>query len=80
MQHHYHSGKANVIVDALNRKAQVAKLVKEWELIETICEYNPNPTLEKVTFGNDIFQSSLLIQIKEAQEHDATLRHYRDKA
>ena len=38
----YHPGKANVVADALNRKAQVASLmVKEWDLLEKVGEWNP---------------------------------------
>ena len=38
----YHPGKANVVADALSRKAQVSSLqLKKWELLEKVGGWNP---------------------------------------
>ena len=35
----YHPNKANVVIDALSRKVQVARLmIKEWHLLEEVSE------------------------------------------
>ena len=40
----YHSGKANVVTDALSRKTKVVGLiVKEWGMVEEISRWNPKP-------------------------------------
>ena len=37
----YRPGKANIMADALSRKAQVAGLmIKEWGLLESVSEWN----------------------------------------
>ena len=37
----YHPGKANVVADALSRKAQISRLmVKEWEMLGAVGEWN----------------------------------------
>ena len=57
----YHLGKANVVADALSRKAQVAGLtIKEWDLLESVCEWKPCLGSHKVTFGNVRVTSTLL--------------------
>lgn len=45
-----------MVADALSRKVKVTRLViKEWELLECICEWNPKPTLGRLTFGSTCF-------------------------
>ncbi|XP_071900882.1 uncharacterized protein [Coffea arabica] len=67
----YHPGKANVVADALSRKAQVAGLmVKEWEMLGAASEWNPRLGCKKITFGNIRVTSTILDRIKEAQEKD----------
>ena len=68
----YHSGKANVMANALSRKAQVAGLmIKKWDLLESVCEWNPCLGSHKVIFGNVKVTSTLLERIKEAQKEDS---------
>ncbi|XP_071913986.1 uncharacterized protein [Coffea arabica] len=47
----YHPGKANVVADALSRKAQLASsMVREWSLLEDVCEWKPRLEPKKVIF------------------------------
>ena len=63
----YHLGKANVVADALNQKAQVVGLmVKEWSMLEKVSEWNPYLEGQKVVFGNLALKFPLLERIKEA--------------
>ena len=58
---HSHPGKANVVADALSRKAQIAGLmVKEWEMLGAVSEWNPSLDRQKVTFGNIRVTSTIL--------------------
>ena len=71
----YHLGKANMVADALSRKAQVAGLmIKEWDLLTSISEWNPCLGNKKVIFGNIRVTSTLLERIKEAQKEDLMVR------
>ncbi|XP_071900991.1 uncharacterized protein [Coffea arabica] len=66
-------GKANVVADALSRKAQVAGLmVKEWDMLEELSCWNPRLERLKILLGNLSLKSPLLERIKEAQKTDPT--------
>ncbi|XP_071918796.1 uncharacterized protein [Coffea arabica] len=55
------AGKANVVADALSRKAQMAGLmVKEWDMLEEISGWNPRLEKLKMLFGNLSLKSPLL--------------------
>ncbi|XP_071918802.1 uncharacterized protein [Coffea arabica] len=72
----YHPGKANVVADALSRKVQVTGLmIKEWDLLESICEWKPCLGSHKVVFGNIKVTSTLLERIKGAQKEDSMRGH-----
>ncbi|XP_071939911.1 uncharacterized protein [Coffea arabica] len=76
----YHPGKANVVADALSRKAQVAGLmVKEWDMLEEISGWNPRLEKLKVLFGNLSLKSPLLERIKEAQKTDPMIQKNLEK-
>ncbi|XP_071926159.1 uncharacterized protein [Coffea arabica] len=76
----YHPGKANVVADALSRKAQVAGLmIKEWDLLESVCEWKPCLGSHKVVFGNVKVTSTLLERVKESQKEDSMVRKWGEK-
>ena len=76
----YHPEKANVVADALSRKAQVAGLmIKEWDLLTSISEWNPYFGNKKVIFGNIKVISTLLERIKETQKEDSMVRKWGKK-
>ena len=71
----HHPGKANVVADALSRKAQVSSLqVKEWELLEKVGEWNPQLKSSAVLFSNIMITSTLIPRIKEAQKDDSQVQ------
>ncbi|XP_071900995.1 uncharacterized protein [Coffea arabica] len=77
---HYHPGKANVVADALSRKAQISGLmVKEWELLRVVGEWNPKLEHNKITFGNIRVTSVFLERIKEAQIKDSMVQKWVEK-
>ncbi|XP_071912332.1 uncharacterized protein [Coffea arabica] len=76
----YHPRKANVVADALSRKAQVAGLmIKEWDLLESVCEWKPCLGSHKVVFGNVKVISTLLERVKEAQKEDSMVGKWGEK-
>ena len=73
----YHPGKANVVANALSRKVQVAGLmIKEWALLESICEWRHCLRSHKVSFSNVTVTSTLLERIKESQKEDLRVRKW----
>ncbi|XP_071921751.1 uncharacterized protein [Coffea arabica] len=73
-------GKANVVADALSRKAQVAGLmVNEWDMLEEVSSWNPRLERLKILFGNLTLKSPLLERIKEAQKTDPIIRNQLQK-
>ncbi|XP_071928109.1 uncharacterized protein [Coffea arabica] len=71
---------ANVVADALSRKTQISRLmVKEWELLRTVGEWNPKFEHRRVTFGNICVTSTLLDRIKEAQTEDPMVQKWVEK-
>ncbi|XP_071913991.1 uncharacterized protein [Coffea arabica] len=76
----YHLGKANVVADALSRKAQIAGLmIKEWDMLEEVTSWNPRLKKLRILFGNLSLKSSLLERIKEAQKTDPTIQKNLEK-
>ena len=76
----YHPGKANVVADALSRKAQISGLmVKEWELLGMVGEWNPKLEHNRITFGSIRVTSIFLEKIKEAQIKDPTVQKWVEK-
>ncbi|XP_071939113.1 uncharacterized protein [Coffea arabica] len=68
---------ANVVADALSRKAQLASsIVREWSLLEDVCEWKPRLEPEKVVFGNIEAKSALMEQIKEGQVKDPIVQKW----
>ncbi|XP_071905709.1 uncharacterized protein [Coffea arabica] len=76
----YHPGKANVVADALSRKAQLASsIMGEWSLFEDVYEWKPRLEPEKVIFGNIEVKSTLLERIKEGQVKDPAVQKWMEK-
>ncbi|XP_071924797.1 uncharacterized protein [Coffea arabica] len=68
---------ANVVADALSRKAQLASsIVREWGLLEDVCEWKPRLESEKVVFGNIETKSALMERIKEGQVKDPIVQKW----
>ena len=73
----YHPGKANVVADALSRKTQVDSLmVKEWNLLVKISEWNPRFERLKIIFENITVRLTLLDRIKEAQAKEPMVQKW----
>ena len=72
----YHPGKANVVADALSRKAIMNQLmIREWKLYEEIVDnslYVPN-SQQRAVLANSAVEPSLYRQIVKAQKADENL-------
>ena len=69
-----------MVADALRRKAQVEGLmIKEWDLLESVCEWKPCLGSQKVIFSNIRVTSTLLERVKEAQKEDVMVRKWGEK-
>ncbi|XP_071912345.1 uncharacterized protein [Coffea arabica] len=76
----YHPDKANVVADALSRKVQIAGLmVKEWNLLEEMSEWNPRLDRQRVILCNITVRSDLLDRIKKAQKNDQMMQKWTEK-
>ena len=78
---HYHPGKANVVADALSRKARCNCLLSKPKT-NTLCDEFRRLGLELVEEGflaNVELRSTLLEQIKEAQRNDKGMTRIREK-
>jgi hypothetical protein len=76
----YHLGKANVVADALSRKAYVNCLSTE-ELLEDLCRGLRDLSLEVVSTGfvaSLVVQPTLMDRIREAQKGDKEIEKIRD--
>ena len=74
----YHTGKENVVADALSRRPQgllATLLIREWRAIGTIVEYDLQATVGAGTkkerhFGCLIVQPTIISRVLEAQKKD----------
>ena len=65
----YHPGKVNTVADALSRKVKLACLmIKEMDLLHSVCEWKPEVVQGKVMLGNTVAHPELMTRVKEAQE------------
>ncbi|XP_071923145.1 uncharacterized protein [Coffea arabica] len=75
-----HPRKANVVADALSRKAQLgSSMVGEWSLLEDVCEWNPRLEPRKVIFENIEVKSTLLNRLKEGQMKEPMVQKWMEK-
>ena len=67
---HYHSGKANVVVDALNRKSRRALASissREWQMLETVGQFGIQYSKQaQGTLGSLVVTPSLLSKVIES--------------
>ncbi|KAK6158643.1 hypothetical protein DH2020_005957 [Rehmannia glutinosa] len=76
----YHPGKANVVADALSRKASLARLmIREWKSLEELSTWNPTRTNTQILCANISVKLDLLNEIKAAQETDVQLQRLKEK-
>ena len=79
---HYHSGKANVLADALSRKSQgalVSIASREWQMPETMGQFGLQYSEQaQGTLGSLVATSSLLSRVIESQGQDAKVVSIRD--
>ena len=80
---HYHLGKENVVVDALNRKsggvlASVAS--QEWQMLETVGQFRLHYSDHaQGALGSLVDMSSLLSRVIESQGQDVEISSIRDR-
>nr|XP_027100973.1 uncharacterized protein LOC113720231 [Coffea arabica] len=68
------------LTDALSRKTQLASsLVREWSLLEDVCEWKPHLKPKRVIFGNIEVKSALMERIKEGQVKDPMVQKWVEK-
>ncbi|XP_071902630.1 uncharacterized protein [Coffea arabica] len=71
---------ANVVADALSRKAQLASsMVREWSLLQDVGEWKSRLEPKKVIFENIEVKSTLLDRIKEGQVKDPMVQKWMEK-
>jgi hypothetical protein len=78
---HYHPGKANVVEDALSRKASCHCLMMKTSDI-TICQEMERLNLGMIQYGtlNQLkLESVLLLRIMDAQKNDEDMKHIHEK-
>ena len=80
---HYHPGKANVVVDALNRKSRgaLASIAsQEWRMLETAGQFGLRYSEQaQGTLGSLVATLSLLSRVIESQGQDAEIVSIRDR-
>ncbi|KAL6340742.1 hypothetical protein AAG906_025589 [Vitis piasezkii] len=80
----YHPGKANVVADALSRKAQCVLsglVVYEWKMYDYISEFNPCFDVHDsgACFCTLVAQPTILQKVIEAQRKDTKLEGIRSR-
>ncbi|KAK6119791.1 hypothetical protein DH2020_046460 [Rehmannia glutinosa] len=76
----YHPGKANVVADALSRKASFARLmIREWKSLEELSTWNLARTNTHISCANILVKPDLLNEIKAAQGTDVQLQKLKEK-
>ena len=80
---HYHPGKANVVVDALNRKSRGvldSVATREWQMLETVgqfrLQYNGQAQGE---LGSLVAMPTLLSRVIESQGQDSEISSIRER-
>ena len=80
---HYHTGKANMVVDALSRKSQgaLASIAsQEWRMLETVGQFGLQYREQaQGTLGSLVATPSLLSRVIESQGQDAKIVSIRDR-
>ena len=80
---HYRPGKANVVVDALNRKSRgaLASIAsREWQMLETVGQFGLQYSKQSQgTLGSLVATPSLLSRVIESQGQDAEIVSIRDR-
>ena len=79
----YHSGKANVVADALSRKSRgaLASIAsREWQMLETVGQFGLQYSLQaQGTLGSLVATPSLLSKVIESQGQDTEIVSIRDR-
>ena len=80
---HYHSGKANVVANALSRKSRgpLASIAsREWQMLETLGQFGLQYIEQNQgTLGSLVATPSLLSRVIESQGQDAKIVSIRDQ-
>ena len=80
---HYHSGKANVVADALSQKSRgaLASIAsREWQMLETVGQFGLQYSEQtQGTLGSLVVTPSLLSRMIESQWLDAKIVSIRDR-
>ena len=80
---YYHSGKANVVVDALNRKSQgvlASVASREWQMLETVGQFRLQyHDQAQGALGSLVATPSLLSRVIESLGQDAEISSIRDR-
>ena len=80
---HYHPGKENVVVDALNRKSRgaLASIASwEWRMLKTVGQFGVQYSEQtQGTLGSLVATPSLLSRVIEFQGQDAEIVSIRDR-
>ena len=80
---HYHLGKENVVVDALNRKSRgvlASVASREWQMLKTVGQFRVHYSDKaQGELGSLVATPSLLSRVIESQEQDAEISSIRDQ-
>ena len=80
---HYHPGKANIVVDALNRKSRgvlASVTSREWQMLEIMGQFSLQYCDEtQGVLGSLVAMPSLLIRVIESQGQDSKILSIRDR-
>ena len=68
------------MADSLGQKTQlVGLIIREWNLLEDVSEWNPHLEPQTDIFGNIMVKSTLLDRIKEGQKKEPTVQKWLEK-